>query len=111
MDVSGTISPENMEPAHFVHFYTEFPERMPGSGLNESVGNLYIGRIIVLGKTYLTKQASLLVKFAKTTSDSELSAKLMSKAADLKSQADPMPGGDHSLRAPDVDPDHGTGTA
>jgi len=57
-----------------------------------------------LGKTYLTKQASLLVKFARTTSDSELSAKLMSKAADLKAQADPMPDSDQGPRAPDVDP-------
>lgn len=56
----------------------------------------------MLGKTYLTKQASLLVKFAKTTSDSELSAKLMSKAADLKAQADPMPDSDQSPQAPDV---------
>ncbi|QPF94857.1 hypothetical protein [Bradyrhizobium commune] len=56
----------------------------------------------MLGKTYLTRQASLLVKFAKTTSDSELSAKLMSKAADLKSQADPMPDRDQGPRAPDV---------
>ncbi|MBW7966458.1 hypothetical protein [Bradyrhizobium sp. BR 10261] len=56
----------------------------------------------MLGKTYLTKQASLLVKFAKTTSDAELSAKLMSKAADLKSQADPMPDRDQGPKAPDV---------
>jgi hypothetical protein len=56
----------------------------------------------VLGKTYLTKQASLLMKFAKTTSDSDLSAKLISKAADLKSQADPMPDRDQGPQAPDV---------
>lgn len=59
----------------------------------------------MLGKTYLTKQASLLVKFARTTSDSELSAKLMSKAADLKSQADPLPDKDQGPKAPDVSPD------
>jgi hypothetical protein len=64
----------------------------------------------VLGKTYLTKQASLLVKFAKTTSDSELSAKLMSKAADLKAQADPMPDWDQGPQAPDVSPDRQPGT-
>lgn len=58
----------------------------------------------MLGKTYLTKQASLLVKFATTTSDAELSAKLMSKAADLKSQADPMPDRDQGPKAPDVTP-------
>jgi hypothetical protein len=58
----------------------------------------------VLGKTYLTKQASLLVKLARTTSDSDLSAKLISKAADLKAQADPMLDRDQSLKAPDVSP-------
>jgi hypothetical protein len=57
-----------------------------------------------LGKTYLTKQASLLLEFARTTSDSDLSAKLISKAADLKSQADPMPDRDRGLKAPDVNP-------
>ncbi len=61
-----------------------------------------IGLSNVLGKTYLTKQASLLMKFARTTSDSDLSAKLISKAADLKAQADPMPDRDQSPQAPDV---------
>ena len=59
----------------------------------------------MLGKTYLTKQASLRMKYARTTSDSELSAKLISKAADLKAQADPMPDKDQSPEAPDVSPD------
>ncbi|MBR0739578.1 hypothetical protein JQ581_21840 [Bradyrhizobium liaoningense] len=59
----------------------------------------------MLGKTYLTKQASLLLEFARTTSDSDLSAKLISKAADLKSQADPMP--DKDPKAPDVALDGG----
>ncbi|MBC9881247.1 hypothetical protein G8O24_28355 [Bradyrhizobium sp. INPA01-394B] len=56
----------------------------------------------MLGKTYLTKQASLLMKFARSTSDSELSAKLISKAADLKAQAEPLPDKDQGPRAPDV---------
>lgn len=56
----------------------------------------------MLGKAYLTKQASLLLKFARTTTDSDLSAKLISKAADLKSQADPLPDKDQGLKAPDV---------
>jgi hypothetical protein len=67
-----------------------------------------------LGQTYLTKQASLLLEFARTTSDSELSAKLISKAADLKSQADPLPDKDQSPQAPDVSldasPDGQTGS-
>jgi hypothetical protein len=64
----------------------------------------------VLGKTYLTKQASLLMKFARTTSDSDLSAKLISKAADLKAQADPMPDRDQGPIAPDVSPGKQPGT-
>ncbi|MDA9437482.1 hypothetical protein [Bradyrhizobium sp. CCBAU 51627] len=64
----------------------------------------------MLGKTYLTKQASLLMKFARTTSDSELSAKLISKAADLKAQADPMPDKDQGPQPPDVSPDGLPGT-
>ncbi|MCK1740757.1 hypothetical protein IVA80_07685 [Bradyrhizobium sp. 139] len=64
----------------------------------------------MLGKTYLTKQASLLMKFARTTSDSELSAKLISKAADLKSRADPLPDKDQGPAAPDVSPDRQPGT-
>lgn len=64
----------------------------------------------MLGKTYLTKQASLLMKFARTTSDSELSAKLISKAADLKSQADPLPDKDQGPAAPDVTRDVSPGT-
>ena len=58
----------------------------------------------MLGKTYLTRQASLLLKFARTTSDADLSAKLISKAADLKSQADPLPDKDQGPAAPDVSP-------
>jgi hypothetical protein len=77
---------------------------IPPSGLLESVGTSTDGCIIVLGKTYLTKQASLLLEFARTTSDSDLSAKLVSKAADLKSQADPLPDKDQGPKAPDVTP-------
>lgn len=57
----------------------------------------------MLGKTYLTRQASTLLRFAMSTSDTDLSARLISKAADLKSRADPLPDSDQSLRAPDVD--------
>ncbi|WP_439368348.1 hypothetical protein ACRQ5Q_20425 [Bradyrhizobium sp. PMVTL-01] len=59
----------------------------------------------MLGKSYLTKQASLLLEFARTTSDSDLSAKLISKAADLKSRADPLADKDQGPKAPDVSPD------
>jgi hypothetical protein len=73
---------------------------IPPSGLLSPLG--ITSDIIVLGKTYLTKQASLLLEFARTTSDSDLSAKLISKAADLKSQADPLPDRDQGPKAPDV---------
>lgn len=83
-----------------------FLNRVPGTEYHLSDSSLrwdfYIGLIDVLGKTYLTKQASLLLEFARTTSDSDLSAKLISKAADLKSQADPLPDKDQGPKAPDV---------
>ena len=101
---SGTIPPENEEPNRSVHFYTKFRERNACLRTLESVGNSTNGSTIVLGKTYLTKQASLLLEFARTTSDSDLSAKLVSKAADLKSQADPLPDKDQGPKAPDVTP-------
>ncbi|TWB55600.1 hypothetical protein FBZ94_107116 [Bradyrhizobium sacchari] len=88
-----------------MHFCTKFRERNPPFRTLESVGTFYIGLIDVLGKSYLTKQASLLLEFARTTSDSDLSAKLISKAADLKSQADPLPDKDQGPKAPDVSPD------
>ena len=71
------------------------------------IGDVNDGRGIVLGKTYRTRQASFLLKFAKSTSDAELSAKLISKAAELTAESDPL-ADDHSLKAPDVDPAQGT---
>ena len=70
------------------------------------IGDVNDGHGIVLGKTYRTRQASFLLKFAKSTSDAELSAKLISKAAELTAESDPL-ADDHSLKAPDVDPDGG----
>ncbi|EHR03614.1 hypothetical protein Bra471DRAFT_04398 [Bradyrhizobium sp. WSM471] len=89
---------------HFVHFYTEFPEQNTVFRSLQPVGTSTNGCITVLGKNYLTRQASLLLEFARTTSDSDLSAKLVSKAADLKSQADPLPDKDQGPKAPDVTP-------
>ena len=73
------------------------------------LGEFGQGRGIVLGKTYFIKQASTLLKFAKSTSNAELSAKLVSKAADLKSRADPLRDRDIRLKAPDVDSDDQAG--
>jgi len=90
-----------------------FLYRVPGTELPRrshiAVGILYNGRVIVLRKTYFTKQASILLEFARSTSNPQLSAKLVSKAADLKSRADPLPEKDQNLRAPDVDPHDETG--
>ena len=54
--------------------------------------------------SYILRQAQFLLRFAKSTSDPELSAKLVSKAADLMSQSDPVPP-DVSVTPPDVESD------
>jgi hypothetical protein len=59
----------------------------------------------VVGRNYLTRQATTLLKFAQSTSDPKLVAALVEKAADLKSQIDETtPPPDPSPRAPDVEP-------
>jgi hypothetical protein len=55
----------------------------------------------VLGKQYLVRQAALLLKLAKSTSDPQVIAGLVEKAADLKSQVNDAP--DRSPQAPDVE--------
>jgi hypothetical protein len=63
-----------------------------------SVGN------IVLGKLYFTRQAASLLKFAKATSNPELAAVLVQKAADLKAEIEhPRTAEDKSPVAPDVE--------
>jgi len=61
---------------------------------------------IVVDKEYLSRQAVTLLKFGKATSDPNVAAGLIEKAADLQSQLDQtaMPG-DLSPRAPDVQPE------
>lgn len=63
---------------------------------------------MVAGKSYILRQAQFLLRFAKSTSDPELSAKLITKAADLMSQSDPLP--DVSVGPPDVESDKQTNT-
>jgi hypothetical protein len=59
----------------------------------------------VIGKEYLTRQAMTLLKFAKSSKDPNVSAALVDKAADLKSQLDETtPPPDLSPQAPDVEP-------
>jgi hypothetical protein len=58
----------------------------------------------VVGRNYFTRQAATLLRFARSTSDPQLAAVLVEKAADLKSQLDgTMPPPDPSLQAPDVE--------
>jgi hypothetical protein len=61
--------------------------------------------IIVLGRLYFTRQAVSLLKFAKATSNPELAAVLVQKAADLRSQAESpkQSSEDKSPVAPDVE--------
>lgn len=59
----------------------------------------------MLGRLYFTRQAAALLKYAKATSNPELAAVLVQKAADLKSQTDTHkdPSNDKSPLAPDVE--------
>jgi hypothetical protein len=50
---------------------------------------------------YVARQVATLLKFAKTTSDPNVSAALVDKAADLRARVDPLP--DRGRRAPDVE--------
>jgi hypothetical protein len=62
------------------------------------------GKNKVVGRNYLTRQATTLLKFAKSTANPQLAAVLVEKAADLKSHVDETtPPPDQSPRAPDVE--------
>jgi len=56
----------------------------------------------VAGRQYLARQAMILLKLAKTTSDPQTAAALVEKAADLKSQIDDSSLPDPTPVAPDV---------
>jgi hypothetical protein len=56
----------------------------------------------VVSKSYLTRQATTLIKFAQSTSDPKILTALVEKAAELKSQADET-SSDLSPLAPDVE--------
>ena len=60
----------------------------------------------MVGRHYFVRQAATLLRFARSTSDPQLAAALVEKAADLKSQVDEtIPPPDPSPRAPDVQPE------
>jgi hypothetical protein len=56
----------------------------------------------VIGKYYFIRQAATLLKFAKSTTNPQLAAVLIEKAADLKAQVDESAEADKSHRPPDV---------
>jgi hypothetical protein len=83
--------------AHFAGTNPRFSIHVCGAGNS--------GERLVIGKEYLTRQAMTLLKFAKSSKDPNVSAALVDKAADLKSQLDETtPPPDLSPQAPDVEP-------
>ena len=60
--------------------------------------------VVVIGKQYFLRQAKTLLEFANSTTNSELAAVLIEKAADLELQLDQTGARpDKSPRAPDVE--------
>ena len=57
----------------------------------------------MLGRDYFARQAKTLLQFAKSTSNPELAASLIERAADLKAQIDADERPSASLQAPDVE--------
>jgi hypothetical protein len=69
----------------------------------------YHGELHVIGKAYFVRQAAILFRFAKATTDPKISAALMEKAADLKLQVDdPSASRDLTPRPPDIEPPSAT---
>jgi hypothetical protein len=59
----------------------------------------------VPGRLYFTRQATTLLKFARSTSNPELAATLVERAASLKAQIDAVETPNPSPHAPDVEPE------
>jgi len=56
---------------------------------------------VVAGKKYLADQAATLLRFAKATTNPDVAAGLLSKAADLSSKSEEAP--ENSAQPPDVE--------
>lgn len=56
----------------------------------------------MVGRQYVKRQASILLKFAQTTSDPQVAAALVEKAVDLKARVEQGP--DPSPHPPDGEP-------
>ena len=59
----------------------------------------------MLGRLYFARQATTLLKFAKSTSNPELAATLIERAANLKARIDAVETPIPSPHAPDVEPE------
>jgi hypothetical protein len=60
----------------------------------------------VLSRNYFVSQVTTLLKFAKSTTNPQLAAALIEKAADLKSQVDELSTApDPASQPPDVEPE------
>jgi hypothetical protein len=65
----------------------------------------------MIGRSYLSRQVMALLTFARETSNPELAALLVAKAARLQSQADDVaPSADIGPKAPDVETAYRSGT-
>jgi hypothetical protein len=62
-------------------------------------------RNAVIGRAYFVRQATILLNFAKATTDPKVSAALIDKAADLKLQVDETGERERTTLAPDVERD------
>ena len=58
----------------------------------------------MIGKHYFTRQATTLLMLAKSTTDANVAAALIDKAADLKSRFDEPGVPDPTCLAPDIEP-------
>jgi hypothetical protein len=60
------------------------------------------GESTVARHQYIARQVAMLLRFAKETTDPNVAAALVEKAANLKARVDPLP--DRTPYAPDVEP-------
>ena len=88
-----------------VQFWTLLLERIPRCRVVASGDGQQGETKIVPGKKYLTEQAATLLRFAKATTDPDVAAGFLAKAADLSARSEAAP--DASPQAPDVEQPEG----
>jgi hypothetical protein len=97
-------SPNLKARPNIVHFCTFALEQIPHCSV-VGLGLATMRDKPVLGHQYLVRQATTLLKFAKSVRDPNVSAALVEKAAYLRDRADEtMPPIDPNPQAPDVEP-------